>query len=193
MKSGTLWAAAGMLFLVYFAPGFVTPLYYYQTDTLKFSQQFIGNLAFISGSVGLLGTVLYATMCRSLSLRKLMYIAIIVNAVLTLSYLFYTSATRAMFIEAQNGLVGTLAELTMMDMAVRATPKGCEGMGFSLMMSVRNTGLGVSDILGSRLIEHYHFTFFNLVWLNAGTTALVLIVVPFLPKLIMDHSDGKSV
>jgi predicted MFS family arabinose efflux permease len=95
-----------------------------------------------------------------------------------------------MFIEAQSGFVGTLAELAMMDMAVRATPKGCEGMGFSLMMSVRNTGLGVSDILGSRLIEHYHFTFFNLVWLNAGTTALVLIAIPFLPKILMDRSDS---
>jgi predicted MFS family arabinose efflux permease len=192
MKSGTLWAAAGMLFFVYFAPGFATPLYYYQTDTLKFSQQFIGNLAFINGGIGLLGAVLYGTACRKLSLRQLMYIAIAVNAVLTLSFLFYTSPTHAMFIEAQNGFVGTLAELAMMDMAVRATPKGCEGMGFSLMMSVRNTGLGVSDILGSRLIEHYHFTFFNLVWLNAGTTALVLVVIPFLPKLLMDRSDIKT-
>ena len=190
MKSGTLWAAAGMLFLVYFAPGFATPLYYYQTDTLKFSQQFIGNLAFISGGVGLLGAVLYATMCRKLPLRSMMYIAIGVNALFTLTYLFYTSQTRAMFIEAQGGFVVTLAELAMMDMAVRATPKGCEAMGFSLMMSVRNTGIGVSDILGSRLIEHYHFTFFNLVWLNAGTTALVLIAVPFLPTLLMDRSDS---
>ncbi len=192
MKSGTLWAGAGMLFLVYFAPGFATPLYYYQTDTLKLSPQFIGNLAFINGGIGLLGAILYATMCRKMPLRTMMYIAMAVNAVLTLSYLFYTSATHAMFIEAQNGFVGTLAELAMMDMAVRATPKGCEAMGFSLMMSVRNTGIGVSDILGSRLIEHYHFTFFNLVWLNAGTTALVMIAVPFLPKLIMDSSDSKT-
>jgi len=121
-----------------------------------------------------------------------MYIAIVLNAVLTLTYLFYTSEVRAMFIEAQGGFVGTLAELVMMDMAVRATPKGCEGMGFSLMMSVRNTGIGVSDILGSRLIEKYHFTLFNLVWLNAGTTALVLIAIPFLPRLLMDRSDAKT-
>jgi hypothetical protein len=86
--------------------------------------------------------------------------------------------------------VGRHSQYEPRNSAVRATPKGCEGMGFSLMMSVRNTGLGVSDILGSRLIEHYHFTFFNLVWLNAGTTALVLIAVPFLPKILMDRSDS---
>jgi predicted MFS family arabinose efflux permease len=192
MKSSSLWAAAGMLFFVYFAPGFDTPLYYYQTDTLKFSQQFIGNLAFIGGGIGLLGAVLYGLVCRKLPLRKIMYAVILLNAILTLSYLFYTSPSRAMWIEAQNGFVGTLAELVMVDMAVRATPKGCEAMGFSLMMAVRNMGIGVSDILGSRLSDHYHFTFFNLVWLSSGTTALVLLVIPFLPKLIMDHSDIKA-
>lgn len=51
----------------------------------------------------------------------------------------------------------------LMGMAVRATPKRREALKFSLMISVRNRGLGVSEILGSQLIAHHHFTFFN-VW-----------------------------
>jgi hypothetical protein len=29
------------------------------------------------------------------------------------------------------------------------------------------------------------------VWLNAGTTALVLVFIPFLPRSIMNRKDGE--
>ncbi len=192
-KSGTLWSAAGMLFLVYIVPGFATPIYYYQTDTLKFSQQFIGTLAAVSGGMGMLGALFYAVVCRRISLRNMMYLAIALNATFTLTYLFYNSAIAAIFIDGQNGFVFTLAELAMMDLAARATPKGNEAMGFALMMSIRNISLiGISDVLGSWLMDKHHFTFHNLVWLNSTTTALVIIAIPFLPKILVDSSDAKA-
>ena len=40
------------------------------------------------------------------------------------------------------------------------------------MMSIWNIASALSDIAGSWLYDHYHLTFMNLVWLNAGTTAL---------------------
>ena len=39
----------------------------------------------------------------------------------------------------------------------------------------------LSDLLGAWLYDHLHLTFRDLVWLNAGTTILVLVAVPFLP------------
>ena len=119
-----------------------------------------------------------------------MYFAIGINSLFTLSYLFYHSATAAIFIDAQYGFVFTLAELAMMDLAVRATPKGSEALGFALMMSVRNGGQSLSDIFGSWLIDQHHVSFFKLVWLNAGTTALVLAVIPFLPAILTETSDA---
>src|SRR5438128_2257533 len=83
----------------------------------------------------------------------------------------------------------TLAELARMALAARATPRGSEGLGFALMMSVRNAALAVSDIFGSWLIERHQVSFFSLVWLNAGTTALVLLAVPFLPRGLIDRRD----
>ena len=59
--------------------------------------------------------------------------------------------------------VGVIAEVAMMDLAVRATPKGCEALGFSLMMSVRNFALTANDILGSWLIDSRHWEFKKLV------------------------------
>ena len=46
------------------------------------------------------------------------------------SHLFYSSAGRAQAIEGLNGFGYTLAELALMDLAVRATPAGSEGLGF---------------------------------------------------------------
>jgi Na+/melibiose symporter-like transporter len=189
MRSKTLWSAAGLLFLVYICPGFATPLYYFQTDTLKLSQQFIGTLILLSGSFGIVGASIYAALCRKLKLRTLLYVSIVISTLTTLCYLFYRSATAAAIIESQNGLIATVAELALMDLAARATPRGSEGLGFALMMSVRNGAQALSDIFGSWLIDQHHVSFFKLVWLNAGTTALILFVIPFLPRLIIDRSD----
>ena len=190
MHSGTLWTAAGLLFLVYIAPGFQTPLYYFQTDTLGLSQEFIGTLGFLSGAFGLVGAFLYGVLCRRVPLRRLLALGIALSALGTLCYLFYRSGTAAALIEGENGLLITLAELALMDLAARATPHGSEGLGFALMMSVRNGALAVSDIFGSWLIERHHVSFFSLVWLNAGTTALVLLAVPFLPRQLIDRRDA---
>jgi Na+/melibiose symporter-like transporter len=192
VRSGTLWSAAGLLFLVYISPGFGTPLYYYQTDTLRFSQQFIGNLGFISGALGLLGAVVYGLLCGRLSLRPLLAFGIVCSVISTLFYLFYRSTTAALFIEGGAGLFATLAEVPLMDLAARATPRGSESLGFAVMMSVRNGALALSDIVGSLLIDQYHVSFFSLVWLNAGTTAAVLLVIPFLPRTLMNRRDGET-
>lgn len=192
VRSGPLLGAAGLLFLVYISPGFQTPLYFYQTDTLKFSQQFIGNLGFISGTLGLLGSVIYGVACRRLSLRPLLALGIGCSVVSTLFYLSYTSATAAMFIEGGAGIFATLAELPLMDLAARATPRGSEGLGFAVMMSVRNLAIGLSDYFGSWLMDQVHVGFTSLVWLNAGTTALVLVVIPFLPAILMNRRDGED-
>jgi hypothetical protein len=74
---------------------------------------------------------------------------------------------------------------------VRSTPPGCESLGFSLMMSARNFALGGSDVLGSWLIDSHGWVFHELVWLNAGTTALVLVFIPFLPRAVMSRRDGQ--
>jgi hypothetical protein len=192
MHSGPLWSAAGLLFLVYIAPGFQTPLYYHQTDTLRFSQVFIGDLGLVSGALGLLGAVLYGLVCVRLTLRPLLAIGIVWSVAGTLAYLFYRSAASALAIEAGNGLFATLAELPLMDLAARATPRGSEGLGFAVMMSVRNGALALSDIIGSHLVDNYRVSFAHLVWLNAGTTALVLLAVPFLPAVLMNRRDAEG-
>ena len=192
IRSRTLWAAGTFLALVYISPGFSTPLLFLQTDHLHFRTPYIGLMETIEGAAGLLGAALYGLVCRRFNLGQLLLTAIAVNAAGTLLYLGYGHAT-APGIHAISGFVVACSELALMDLAVRATPRGCESLGFSLMMSSRNFALQSSDVIGSWLVDSHGWTFHQLVWLNAGTTALVLIFLPLLPLAIMSTRDGEIV
>ncbi len=187
--SGTLWMAILFVALFYFSPGFSTPLYYRQTEELKMNQQFIGNLGVFSGGCGLLAAVVYSQLVKRVPLKSLLVIGVTLAAAGTLFYLKYNSKSTAMFCEAQNGFFFTLAELAILDFAARATPKGCEGLGYSLILSIRNVALFGADIVGSKLSDDLKWPFSNLVFLNSGTTAIVLILIPFLPLAIMRTRD----
>ncbi len=189
-KSRSLWAAAAAYFLFYFAPGFHTPLYFYQTNTLKLSQQFIGNLGMISGGMGILAALGYGFLCRQLPMKTLLVFCIGFEIVGAAGFLFYTSASHAPLVEGFSGLTSTLAELSLMDLAARATPRGCESVGYSIMLSIRNAASSLSDVIGSSIFQHYGFDFHQLVWLNAGSTALVFLILPLLPLALMRSRDG---
>jgi MFS family permease len=189
LRSKALWTVLLFIALYHFSPGLVTPLFYKQTDELHFSNQAIGNLGVFNGGFAILAAIIYSQLIKRFSIRTLLVIAITLSASGTLFYLFYSSWNRAMFIESQTGLFGGLAEVALVDLAARATPKGCEGLGYSLILAFRNVALFGADVVGSYLVDH-KWTFSNLVLLNAGTTAIVLLLVPFLPAALKGSKDA---
>lgn len=191
VRAKSLWFAAGLLFLVQFAPGFYTPLMFYQTDTLHFSEKFIGLISLAAAIAGAAGALFYVYFCKRFSLRQLLYACVFFTSLLSLLYLGYNDRKSALIIEIIYAFAVSLAQLPLYDLAARATPKGSEAVGYSIIVSVWNWGLLVSDLVGSGLYEKYHLTFKNLVWLNAGTTLLALIAVPLLPALLVDHRETE--
>jgi len=189
--SRTLWLAVFMLFLVYTVPGLFTALYYQQTDELKFSTEYIGTLTSIEGGVGIIAAIVYGLACKRIPLRWLLVGGIGLSALATYSYLLYTGAT-APFVHAATGFCGVLAELALMDLAVRSTPKGCEGLGFALMMAIRNFGIAMSDVTGTLIMDKFHVTFHTMVAVNGTTTLLVLVFAAFLPRAVLDRREGES-
>jgi hypothetical protein len=188
----TMWAAAGLMALFYIAPGFATALFYKQQSDLHMSTQAQGFLQLISGIFGVVAAVGYGVLCRRLNLRTLLAVCMILGTVANLGYLFYSSVGRAQAIEGLNGFGYTLAELALMDLAVRATPAGSEGLGFSLMVSVRNLALFGTDWFGSKLLDSYHFSFDSLVVANSVTTAVAVPLVFLLPQIIVGRKDAEG-
>ncbi len=138
-----------------------------------------------------MAAVVYGQLIKRVQIRTMLLMGVATAAAGTMLYVFYSTWTRAMFIESQNGFFFSLAELALLDLAARATPKGCEGLGYSLMLSMRNVAGSGADIVGSHLADH-KWPFASLVFLNAGTTAIVLLLLPFLPAALMRSKDRAA-
>ncbi|MFP5213463.1 MAG: MFS transporter [Acidobacteriota bacterium] len=190
--SRTLWTACLLIFLFYVAPGFATPLYYIQIDQLKFSQVFIGWLSVIGGITGMAGAFAYSKFCKLLPLRTTIIVGIILSGLCTLLYLFFKSEVSALVIVAVNGFFATFGVISLFDLATRSTPSGCEGLGYALMMSLRNFAVSGADWVGSWLMQTHGWSFSSLVFVNAATTLLVLLAVPFLPKALVGRSEDMN-
>ena len=196
LRSKTMWATAALLMFVFMAPGFGIAMNYYQQDVLQFSTTFIGRLQALSGIGSILATGLYAYLCRKVPLKPLLWGGVFLNAVSSLPYLWYRSPQSAIIIDTTNGFLAILGILPLFDLAARATPKGSESFGYALLLSVYNISVfAISYPLGSWLYElpgvGWHHNIGRLIWLNAGTSLVALILVPFLPRMLLAQREGE--
>ncbi len=189
--SRTLWIATVFWMLVKFTPGFQTPLFFHQTDHLKLSLEFIGFLQFIHFGTALIGSLAYIYLCRRYPLRTLLYFGVTLNVLAAFCFLGYNSKLGAVLVESAAGLGTAMAFLAILDLLARSTPKGCEALGYALIFSFGNISFFMSDFLGSSWFEKFGNSFTPMVWINSGTSALVLLVIPFLPKSLVAHTDGQ--
>lgn len=181
-----------MTFLVVITPGFGTLLLYYQKDTLGFSDQFIGNLGLVGGIAGGIGTAAYIYLCRRYSLRTLLYYGTVLAALTTALFVVYRSPASALWITGISSLLGIVPGIALFDLAARASPIRSASLSYSLLMAVSNLGVQLSDVGGSWLHDSFHLSLFTLIWINAGTTLLALIAIPFLPRALVETSDGEK-
>ena len=191
VSARTLWAAAGLTALVFIAPGFSTALFYKEQNDLHMNTQAQGFLGAIAACCALVAPVLYIWACRRRNLRFLLVASLGAAAFTTLGYMFFSSVLNARIIVGVNGFTATLGEVALMDLAVRATPRGSEGLGFSLMVSVRNFALFGTDWLGSLMLDKLHLPFNDLVLANAATTAIAVPLVFVLPAVLVGRKDAE--
>ena len=189
--SKALWMAAAMLFLVHVVPGLATSLVYRQSDVLKFTPAYIGYLGSVEGAGGIAAALAYTLLCRRLSLRYALIGGVCLQAMATLTYLTYAGST-APFVHGLVGFTYCLAELALFDLAVRATPRGCEALGFAVMMSIRNLALSMSDVIGTQMMDQFALGFGVMVMINSSTTLLVLGFVPWVPGSLLTPAEGQS-
>jgi len=182
-----IWVVAGFIFFFWFSPSFGPAFLYYQTDTLKFSQQFIGRLAALSALGGVVGAVVYAPLSRRMPLKHIVNLSIGVATVGTLAYLLYRDATSALVIDITFGAVGMITQLAFLDLAAKACPRHVEATFFAALMSVFNLGQQLSQNVGARLYDTLGFT--QLVYISAAITALAWVLVPLVR---IDRIEAKA-
>lgn len=187
----TLWVAAGFWMLIKFSPGFGTPLFFYQSETLRLPPQVIGYLGFAAAAAGLAGSVGYLRLCRRLPLGRLLAFGAALHAISALAYFGYGSIPAAFAIEATYGLCSALAFMPIFDLVARATPKDFAAFGYALIFSLGSISVSFSDLLGSWLYEQTARSFTAMILLNASSSTVVLLVIPFLPRELVVQRDGE--
>lgn len=169
--SRTLWAAVLFLAFWNFSPSFGTPMYYHMTDTLKFSQTFIGQLGAL-GSVGaLIGAWLYGKWFTKRTLNYQLIFAITSGAVGTFAYLSVVTLTPYSTylmgtLSFVFGIAGAIASLTTLSLAGRSCPANAEGFTFAALMSVNNGFAQLSAIAGAWMFVH---------WFDRSLTPLIIV------------------
>jgi MFS family permease len=181
LKRRELRLIAAFLFLYNFSPGLSTPLYFTMTDTLKFSQSYIGILSSISALGWIAGALFYRPLFGGLSLKRLLNISIGFGAFTTAAFLFLSSATSAAIIYFGAGFAGMLAMVATMTLAADYCPPGAEGFSFAALMSIGNLASTIANNIGALLYtDVFDQNLRPLVVISAAVTAVAFFVVPLL-------------
>ncbi len=181
LQSRRLWLVAAFLFLYAFAPGFGTPLYYYMTDTLRFSQAYIGTLGSISAAGWIAGALLHRWLMRRIDAENLLYLSILLGVLSAASFLLLTDELSAAIVNFANGLAQMIATIASLTLAAQCVPRRAEGFAFAGLMSVSNLADIGSINVGAFLYERvFDGHLAPLIVVAAATTALAAVLVPLL-------------
>jgi MFS family permease len=176
-----LWIVAGFIFLYYFSPGLSTPLYYEMTDSLKFSQEYIGILGSISSIGWVVGALLYHRLFDNLTLKQLLNVSIAFGTVATAAYLLLWSELSAAIIYFCSGFAAMLATVATLTLAADYCPPRAEGFAFAVLMSIINFATALADNIGSFLYTNlFNSSLTPLVIASAAFTAVAFVLVPLL-------------
>jgi predicted MFS family arabinose efflux permease len=182
LRSRVLWLIAGYLFCYYFSPGFGTALYFHMTDTLGFSQGFVGLLSSVNAAGWIAGGLLYAGVLKRLAPKAMLRLSIAAGVATTLAYLGLRDPASAVAIYFFTGIANMLATIATLSLAAEVCPEGAEGFGFAALMSVINLATPLSDSVGSALYEHvFESRLAPSIVVSAAFTAVAWPLLRFMP------------
>jgi MFS family permease len=180
-KQRELWILGIFLFVYYFSPGLGTPLYYTMTDSLQFSQGYIGILGSIASAGWIVGALLYRRLFDAMSSKRLLQLSIALGTVTTAAYLLLFNETSAAILSFCSGFSAMLATVATVTLAADYTPQRSEGFSFAVMMSLINLASASADIVGSFFFQHlFDHRLAPLIIVSAAFTAFALVLVPLL-------------
>jgi MFS family permease len=188
----SVWLVAAFIFLFNFSPSFGPAFLYYQTDVLRFSQQYIGVLASVSSAASVAGAFIYAPLSRLVPLRRLINIAIGLSVLATLAYLLYRGPLSAAAIHVVWGVTGMITTLAFLDLAAKACPGRVEATFFALLMSVFNLGTQAAQNVGAYLYTVLGEGPRAYTWLVIISTAATAVVWSLVPLLRIERIEAKA-
>ena len=177
-KRRAIWAPTAFVFLWQATPNPGTSMFYFQTNELGFTPEFLGRVALARAVAALAGVFLYNAYLKNTPLKKMFFGSAVAGASLGLTQLILVTGLNRewgiddrLFSLGDSVLLTVLGEVSFLPvlvLAARVCPAGVEATLFAALMSVFNAGGVVSGALGAALTSALGVTsenFDNLFWL----------------------------
>jgi hypothetical protein len=192
VKHRAIYPALLINFLWYFAPGAYTPLQFYLTNQLHASDAVYPYYLGIWLTSYLPTFLLYGFLCTKVPPQKMLWWATIAGVPQMIPLVFIHSGNLALLMAVPMGLMGGLAQAAYIDLAIRSCPPGLQGTLMMLVGSVIMLALRGSDVLGSKIYASSPDRgFLYCVIAMTAVYALILLVIPFIPKQLIAAADGE--
>jgi hypothetical protein len=180
-----------MLFILFwnFCPSMGVSLYFFETDKLHFSQQFIGTLGAISSFGFLLGSLIFRLTMTGTRGSGNIYLMIAVACLVNASYLLLRNETWAVIIELMRGVSGAMFTLNIYSLAARVTPARFAAAMMAFFLCLYNLAGEVGIVCGGYIYSHW--SMWGLLPLVMVSIVTTLLSVFFVPWIFSDESVQK--
>ncbi|KAI4369639.1 hypothetical protein MLD38_018060 [Melastoma candidum] len=196
------------IFLWQATPQSDSAMFYFTTNKLGFTPEFLGRVKLVTSVASLMGVGLYNGFLKKVPLRKIFLATTLSGSALGMTQVFLvTGLNRKFGISDEWFAIGDSLILTVLGqasfmpvlvLAARLCPEGMEATLFATLMSISNGGSVLGGLIGAGLTQIFGVTkdrFDNLTFLIVLCNLSSLLPLPLLgllPKDEPDASDAKE-
>lgn len=190
------------IFLWQATPQSDSAMFYFTTNKLGFTPEFLGRVKLVTSVASLLGVGLYNGFLKKVPLRKIFVVTTVFGSVLGMTQVFLVTGLNRQFgISDEWFAIGDSLILTVLGqasfmpvlvLAARLCPEGMEATLFATLMSISNAGSVLGGLIGAGLTQLFGITkdrFDNLVFLIVLCNLSSLLPLPLLGLLPQDDFD----
>lgn len=196
----SIWLPTAFLFLWQATPTADSAFFFFTTNELGFSPEFLGRVRLVTSVASLMGVWMFQRFFRTVPFRQIFTWTTVISTVLGMTMLLLVTHTnRALGIDDHwfslgDSLIltvmGQIAYMPVLVLAARLCPPGIEATLFALLMSITNLAGLLSYELGAGLTHWLGVTDTNFerLWLLVIITNLTtLLPLPFVGWLPNQH------
>ncbi|KAH7492563.1 hypothetical protein PRIC1_001987 [Phytophthora ramorum] len=205
ISTPVIWMCALWVFLSgAISPGYSQVFFYFSTDVLQFTPEFLGTVSAFGFIFLMVGTMLYNAFFKDMSFRRIFLIAQLSLAVVSLlDVVLVTRANLDVGIPDKAFVLGDaviadvisrLKTMPVMVLCAKLCPKGIEGTLFALLMSISNFSRSVSEFWGALVCAWLGIAKdeYDMLWL-AIVLRSVLKVVPIFFLFLIPATDPQEI
>ncbi|KAL3671258.1 hypothetical protein V7S43_003190 [Phytophthora oleae] len=200
-----VWMCALWVFISHaISPAYTQILFFFSTDVLHFTPEFLGTVSAIGFIFLMTGTMLYNTFFTNVSFRKIFLVAQLCLALVSLVDVVLVTRSNLKvgipdkaFVLGDHvvaDVIGRLKTMPIMVLCAKLCPRGIEGTLFALLMSISNVSYSVSEFWGAFVCDWMGITKdeYEMLWL-AIVLRSALKVVPIFFLFLIPSTDPQEI